>query len=260
MNIIKRTFERVYWLILFFKFKLNHPSVIWFRSGNISKLTFFSQGGQDAFIAMLLFNKLKNTDGQHIIVDVGANHPEKYSNSCFLERFMGCRTLAIEPLAEFKILWNEKRPAAEFIQAAAGSQSGFIEINVPVNGDNMFSSIAGGVALVGSAQRKVTVTKLCDIFSKRKIGKILVLFMDIEGHEIEALQGIDFELVIIDVIVIENNEKLFGTEAVRSFLISKGYVFFARINWLDDVFLRPDVLNNIGFWDKQTHGNRLTCL
>jgi FkbM family methyltransferase len=51
---------------------------------------------------------------------------------------------------------------------------------------------------------KVKVRRLTDIFSEANINTIDILSIDVEGHELEVINGINFELYKPKVIVIEN--------------------------------------------------------
>lgn len=54
---------------------------------------------------------------------------------------------------------------------------------------------------------KVKVRRLTDIFSEANINTIDILSIDVEGHELEVINGINFELYKPKVIVIENFDR-----------------------------------------------------
>lgn len=233
-------FRKICLLPAFIVFKLRHPSVIWVRR-TVQRRSYFSQGGQDAFMALTLFKYLETKDVNNLIIDVGANHPEKFSNSLFFERFLNCHVIAVDPLAEFKTEWENKRPNAEFLALALGSKAGTLDLRIPIGGDNMFSRFNSNSKSENWETRKVSVSTLDKLLEDRSITNALLMFIDVEGFEIDVLRGINLNMINIKAIVLENNVTAFGSEEVRKYLKDQGYVFYARIDWLDDVFIRPEV-------------------
>ena len=208
--------------------------------------TLFSQDGQDLYILPILLDQLKR-DNNNWVIDVGANHPIKYSNTVLFEKYFGCKTIAIEPLREFESIWAEQRPKAEFICVAAGSSKGEIQINVPIQGDMMFASVNGGTNKnfhTGSYEvRTIQVDTITNILKNRGIRDVLLLSIDVEGFEIEVLKGIDFSTTSFQVIVCENNsDGLLGCNDVRDYLISRGFNYYARLGWNDDLFINKSFL------------------
>ncbi len=209
----------------------------------------FSQDGQDLYILPILFKNI-SLDKENWLVDVGANHPIEYSNTFLFEKYFGCKTIAIEPLQEFESTWNIERPQAEFISLALGSTRGETQINVPINGDTMFSNVSGGVNknihVGGYESRVVKVDTLTNILKKRGIFDVLLLSIDVEGYEIEVLKGIDFDKISFRVIVCENNsDGMLGDNSIRDYIISQGYIYYARLGWNDDLFINHSILKSI---------------
>lgn len=86
--------------------------------------------------------------------------------------------------------------------------------------------------------RKVKPSKLQDILDAINFGfNIDILLVDVEGHELEVLSSADWSDKKPKVIVLENIGTWDNQEKLRSFIINKGYKFFARV-WVDDVFRR----------------------
>jgi FkbM family methyltransferase len=222
-------------------FKIKYPKTKFVRV-NKTIGTYYSQDGQDIYLSSLLFKIISNDKRINMIIDIGANHPIRYSNSLFFEKYLQFNVIAIDPLIEFENLWKELRPNSEFINVALGECDDVLEIKIPVGGDNMFSSLdvenVKSVYKGGFEYRNVEVVSLKSILERRNINEVLFISIDVEGFELEVLKGIDFDKVQIIAFVIENNTKQsFGDDRIRNFLISKGYIYYARIGWLDDVFI-----------------------
>ncbi len=223
-------------------FKLKYPSVKWVRP--IKFGTYFSQGGQDLFLSVLLFSIIeRNPSENYWVVDIGCNDPIYFNNSIFFEKYFNCRVLAIDPIVEFDELWKASRKSAIFESCATGNENGFIDLNLPNSkfGDNMFSFIDKGSGKASSenfTKRQVKLSRLDDILTKHIINNILLLSIDVEGSELQTLQGINFDETFIYCILVENNsDSFYGSENIRKFLLGKDFSFYARIGHLDDVFI-----------------------
>jgi len=210
--------------------------------------TYFSEYGQDFYLSSLLINYIRNNPDSWV-VDVGAGEPEFLSNSLYFETYYGCRTLAIDPLDEFKILWEEERPAANFIDSAIGANEGKAKLMVPNNIDSMLSFVSDEkheFSELEFSQRIVPLRTLANIFNENEIHVVMMLSIDVAGNEFEVLKGIDFSNVEIKTIVLGNKlPSIVGSEDVRNFLIKKNYVFIARLGDSDDVFIHQSMINGI---------------
>lgn len=243
-----RIINRIARYLSYIEFKVRHPSVKIIQPLKIG--TFYSQDGQDLYLSSLLFNYLNNNPNPWV-VDVGCNHPSHFSNSLFFEKWMGCRVLAIDPLEEFGVMWAGQRPSAKFISAAIGCNSDSVVLRIPKGdlSDNMFSTVTGGVNKLESSEfseRTVQCLPLSGILSSQGITEVLLMSVDVEGVELDVLKSLDYEQVMIRCFVIENNStNLYGSNAIREYLIQRGYVFLARIGFLDDVFVHGSMTNGL---------------
>jgi FkbM family methyltransferase len=217
------------------------------RSHGLGK-GFFSQLAQDELVFTEFFKGLQSGAFPKLFVDIGCNHPKVHSNSYFFETNQGYRVLAIDALREVRELWRKFRPDAEFVECAVGASDGELGFDV-VEGsdiDSMFSSVSGASQKTVSAavsKRTVKVRRIADILSERGIERAGIVSMDIEGYEFQALQGINFDKFSAGVFIIENNgEQGLGSNEIRDFMIRHGYVYFARIWNLDDIFVHQECL------------------
>lgn len=209
---------------------------------------FFSQSGQDVFLSNYLFQVIHRSALPKIFVDVGCNHPVKHNNSFFFERYMGFKVLAIDALPTHSLAWIELRPQAELVITAVGDQEGtveFEEVDDDGHDGDMFSSVSGASVKKRGLNRRVRnvqVMPLTKILQTRGLTSVGVMSIDIEGYELHALRGIDFNALQINVIVLENNsDSSLGGEEIRALLIGNGYRFVARIWGMDDVFVNQRV-------------------
>lgn len=245
-NIFLRFYNRLARYLSYIAFRFKHPSVKMIYPLKIG--TFYSQDGQDLFLSSLLFNYLNNNPNSWV-VDIGCNHPSHFSNSLFFEKWFGCRVLAIDPLAEFGKIWARERPAAKFISTAVGSSTAPILLHIPQGNfsDNMFATVTGGVSKAAgleSLERTVQCKPLSTILAEQGITEVLLMSIDVEGVELDVLKSLNFDLAMIRCMVIENNStNLYGSNAIRDYLTCRGYIFLARIGFLDDVFIHQSMIS-----------------
>jgi FkbM family methyltransferase len=228
-------------------------SLAWLGARHISQPRgFFSQSGQDAFLVNHLFQVIHGAGFPKTFVDVGCNHPVKHNNSLFFERYMGFKVLAVDALPTHQLAWAEQRPQAELVITAVGSEEGTVEFEEVEHGGrerDMFSSVSGAsgkAQALGRRMRTVPITPLTKILQSHGLTSVGIMSIDIEGYEMHALQGIDFDAIQINAIILENNsDAMLGDDTIRDFLIGKHYRFIARIWGMDDVFVheRLDLQN-----------------
>jgi FkbM family methyltransferase len=240
-----------------FSFRLRHPRTKFSRPYLVG--SFYSQAGQDIFLISILLPLIDSIEdvSNYIILDIGCNHPVNYSNSYFFERYFGFKTIAVDPLNEYKSIWISKRPRADFYSYALGKDDGVININVPISlmeadipDDNQFD--AKMLSFTGSANHKVEGLELeSRSVIMKKASNILELYpgvstllcsIDVEGAELDILKGMALDKNKVLCFVVENNSRsYFGDEEIRLFLSEFGYKFYARIGGLDDVFIHESI-------------------
>jgi FkbM family methyltransferase len=213
-----------------------------------SPMGFYSQAGQDAYLFTEFYHCLQLVDSPKLFIDIGCNHPTVHSNSFFFESNQGYKVIAIDALTEISNLWSRTRPNAEFIECAVGNKTEKVEFEVVEGGDNesMFSSVCGYSSKTKSKEtvkRIVTVRRLDDILSSLGINQAGIVSIDIEGYELQALEGLDFNMFSASVFIIENNGRNgLGDDRIRSKMRDNGYIYYARIWNLDDIFVRPEAI------------------
>lgn len=229
---------------LFLRLKYPSATSVRFTRSNLKDIEregYCSQYGQDYYL-------LKNclipaTSGTFI--DIGCNEPVHTSNTYYLEKKCGYQGIAIDPLDDYAESWLQERPNSIFINSFVSDKADDVNF-VRVSGDHGWEDkLSGATESVRLHGKKVT-TESC-IVKPRRLENILsesnvgfgadVLFIDVEGHELSVLKSADWFGDMPKVIVIENAGPLKNQETVRSFIIKKGFVLFARIDIADDIFV-----------------------
>lgn len=193
--------------------------------------TFYSQYRQDMLLRFFLFPE-KN-DG--VFLDIGGNHPVMINNTYYYEQ-IGWTGLAFEPVKSKNLLWKQER-RTECLPIALGREEAereFVEYE-----DDVMSGFKGNTDFDGAIRDTymVKVRPLRVVLAEHNIRHVDFISIDVEGGEIDVLDGIDFENVDIYCILIENNKGSKKAKMVRNFLIKKGYFLFGRL-WLDDVWIK----------------------
>jgi FkbM family methyltransferase len=202
---------------------------------------YYSQSGQDRYLNEHLFKGKR----QGIFIDVGAHDGITYSNTYFFEKELGWNGICIEPIpALFKRLQNSRRCmclqgcisnkneksdflcitsyiASEYTEMLSGLWDSYDPRHIK-RIDNEVAQFGGKKEII-----EVQCYRLDHLFEQHNIMKIDYLSIDVEGAEMKVLESIDFTVIDIDVISIENN---YGTECIKQFLMKRGYQYIITLD------------------------------
>ena len=222
-----------------------------FHKRFISKKKYYSFSGVDVVIENIFRNKKKG-----LYIDVGCQHPIKNNNTYLLNK-KGWKGINIDLDKDNIDLFNISRPYDENINIAISNKIGetdlfFYHKKSPINTiDKKISEYQNAKV---TQIKKIKTDTLNNIISASKYNKSKfdLLSIDVEGHELQVLQGLDFDHHSPDVIVVEfldltiskleiknqNIENLFKTDLYK-FLISKNYTFVNFI-YADLIFVKKE--------------------
>ena len=215
-----------------------------------SKKKYYSFSGVDVIIENIFRDK---KDGFY--VDVGCQHPIKNNNTYLLHK-KGWIGINVDLDIDNINLFNEARPKDENINVAISNKLGetdlyFYHKKSPINTIDKKTSDFQKANV--SEIKKIKTNTLTNILNNSKYNyKIDLLSIDVEGHEMQVLEGFDFNLYKPSVIVIEyldlsvkkievKNlfiENLLKTKLYK-FLTSKNYVL-ANCIYSDLIFINKD--------------------
>ena len=210
LNFLKSRFLKntmIYHFYRYFKYKKNYfPS--------------YGATGEDVLINKIFKNKI---DGY--FVDVGALHPINGSLTYNLSK-KGWKGLNIDLLRENLILFNFFRKKDKNINLAISKNKGVINAYIFERGsgvnttnkkwaDKWKKKIGKNYSIL-----KIKKNSLNNVFSSYKVNKKFELLnIDVEGHEIDVLKGINFKNIRPKIITIEihvkNTEQIFKTEIYK---------------------------------------------
>jgi FkbM family methyltransferase len=130
-------------------------------------------------------------------LEAGAHDGYTQSNTYFLERFCGWHGILVEPMPELQRKCAQRRPGSQVFGCALAGP-GHPEALTMQFGDLMSKVddaqyADGGLAVVGRRAYSVSVPArtLSEVLDAAGVETVDVMILDLEGHELEALSGLD---------------------------------------------------------------------
>ncbi|MGB6299575.1 MAG: FkbM family methyltransferase [Rivularia sp. (in: cyanobacteria)] len=182
-------------------------------------------------------------------IEVGANNGFSESNTYYLERFRNWQGILIEPIPHLFQECVKERPSSKVFNCALVSQD-YPEPEIEMMYGHLMSLIKGAfndeqieAERVAIAGRKLGFTPykvnvpartLTSILDQANVGKIDFFSLDVEGFELNALQGLDFNKYLPKFMLVEClNEQSF--HQINSY-ISDYYDLFLKASEVDYLF------------------------
>mgnify|MGYP004451943663 CR=1 FL=1 len=194
------------------------------------KIEYYSQFGQDKWLIENVFNYKKNG----YFIDCGCGHPTIGSNTYAMEKFLGWTGVAIDLQINFQFPIQR---SCEIVQSLLSDSPGKLErvvlggatsgvLNKTSNRHILNNKAKNGTILFPTH----TLTEILDAVSAPP--QIDLFSLDVEGHEVKVLKGLDCNKYKINTLCIEspyidtrhNNLEVGGQKKeFEDFLISIGY-------------------------------------
>lgn len=198
-----------------------------------------AQFGQDFYLEKL---GLLEEDG--FFIDIGCNHPRRGSNTYYLETVLGWSGVAVDGI-DFSAEYESSRPKTtylNFLVDPSSSRKCFYKVHDVEGWENQISSVNEGVLRIGKGFESTVMELECIRIDKIKRCErnIDLCSIDVEGHEIEVLETIDWQRFPPRVFVIENNAQFRPRRILVDYMEQKNYTHVARIGPYDDIFVRRD--------------------
>jgi FkbM family methyltransferase len=219
-------------------------------------MTPVSQGGAEGRVDELVRARFFPEHGHGFLVEVGAAHPDYLSVSA-LYRSLGWSVLGVEPNPEFYELHRAR--GHDVVQYACGDHdeddvdfsvvdshgTAYKDGNVSFEA---FSSLAIKDAYaklmdpeLSVRTIKVDLRRLDTILREHApaVDRIDIVVVDVEGWELEVLNGLDFERFRPRVLIVEN---LFAEAGYRDYMRAKGYALWRHVE-PNDVYVAPSEIH-----------------
>lgn len=194
-----------------------------------------SQFGQDRALELL---GLLTPNG--VFIEVGSNHPVNNSNSYYLEYVYGYHGISVDPV-NYNDLFSLHRPRTDFVNAAIDSSKSVVKLNLVKKDDgweDQMSSMHSAVISHGRGfqveQLEVRAMPLAEVC--KDLNHIDLLFLDVEGHELDVLKSLDWNRIRPAVVIAENNGQFYPRKRLEKFMAEKEYRLTARIGASDDIY------------------------
>lgn len=185
-------------------------------------------------------------------IEAGGNDGYTQSNTYWLERFRGWTGVLVEPVPDLVAEARIERPASTVVQAAlvpAGHpeptvQMTFGDLMTVVKGTRDDEEAWTGAGLTlgwrDPYETEVPARPLSDILDEVGAPKdIDLLSLDVEGFEVQALQGLDLDRHAPRHIVVEMHDIDEGRGPVEEILGDR-YRFAERLSPVDVLYVRED--------------------
>ena len=146
-----------------------------------------------------------------VFVEAGAHDGYTQSNTYYLERFRGWSGVLVEAVPELHAKAARRRPRSHVVQCAVvGPEHAGGEVTIAF-GDLMSkvgddgAHARGGLRNAGRTGYSVAVPArtLTDVLDQAGLGSIDLMVLDLEGHELAALRGMDFARHSVECLVVE---------------------------------------------------------
>jgi FkbM family methyltransferase len=181
----------------------------------------------------VVLNRMFPDDYRGFYIDVGAYDPVSTSvTRHFYER--GWRGINVEPSVAGHQRLDEQRPRDLNLNVALSNTTGRMMFFEAAENSRQLSTVSGERAQRAREaghilqERWIEVTTLAEICAEHVTGEIDFLSVDVEGHELEVLQGGDWDRWRPRVVVVEAvtpEEFLPSHEAWEPLLLESGYRF-----------------------------------
>jgi FkbM family methyltransferase len=188
-----------------------------------------SQYGQETFVQHLVYR-----DRTGFYVDVGARCGRAISNTLGLEQ-AGWSGICVEPHPDLFAQLRDNRPRARLVNRAASSVDGpdleFVRLlEEPFGNSGLLATFRNPDRLARMKHEIIAVptSSLSTILAEQAAPEFIhYLDVDVEGHELEVLQGIDFNRYRFGVIGVETAPGTARYDQIAAILEEAGYAAIA---------------------------------
>jgi len=184
---------------------------------NISGTISHSYQGEDI---MLWRYFMKNKVENGFFIDVGAFHPKFYNNTWLLRKKFGFRGINIEPIEKYWKLFKRYRKDDINLQCAIGRIEKEVELKYVSNNPMLSGLDETKVTKPFDKTIGVQQFNLWHIIHHHNVSKIDLLDIDVEGNEMEVLQGYDFGIRPRLILIEDDKDK---NSSIYNFLIARKY-------------------------------------
>lgn len=187
-----------------------------------------------------------------VFVEVGAFDGYWQSNTYWFERFRDWTGVLIEPIPQLADLARQERPRSQIFEVAlvgpefpepsvrmrfGGTMS--ILLSDPGQIDRALAHAERGAAIAEARSYDIEVptSTLSEVLDRAGLPQVDIMSLDVEGHEVEVLQGLDIARHAPRYILVEILDEETGKAPIYE-LLEPRYEFVDRLSVRDHLFRR----------------------
>jgi hypothetical protein len=202
-----------------------------------------SQYSQDLFIFFNIFKYWPMLNMTGFYVDSGANDAKELSNTYFYDVCLGWQGLCIEPETRYHAGIREHRSCVLVTECISD-----VEKTVSFSHSGVSSSISG-------ISGNIPCSPLSKILMRHpmsaKSSQIDFWSLDVEGHELQVLDTVDFKSIHVKVLLIE--DFWLPSRSLDRKLSESGYHKYHQLQ-IDSVFVNRSFSANTKIWYPKNYG------
>tara|TARA_Y100000389_G_scaffold94455_1_gene91097 strand:+ start:991 stop:1788 length:798 start_codon:yes stop_codon:yes gene_type:complete len=220
--------------------------------------TFYSQMLEDLFVYR---NFINNNDVNGIFLEVGAVDGIICSNTLFFEKELGFSGIMIEPTKEQYDRLVVNRPKCFNVNSCISDSNKKVTMIISEK-QPLVNSVSHSVSdnnykqFNYTSSMSVSTTTISEITNKYMSPYIDFMSIDVEGHELELLNSIDWniEIYLICIELDEHNKD--KDQKCRNILLEKGFVFRHRLI-INEFWENPNYFRKDKIFSKQKKDNNI---
>ncbi len=169
----------------------------------------------DSFLAFI--NKVKPDYKPELILDVGSRDLEQSIE--FTKVYPEARIIAFEPNPNMSkyiasLIIDTPYDNIEFWRYALGKKEGLLNLHLPPQNENfgaasLLKPIQGSQIVQNYSTVPVRVRPFKDVATEQNVDKVDILWMDVQGFELEVMEGMDHLLDTTDFIHMEATQQAY---------------------------------------------------
>lgn len=187
------------------------------------KAMMMGQFQQDYYLYMTHFRYLRRPG---IYVDVAVHEPMEFSNTWFFDSCLHWSGICIDGNPYYTILAKKQRSCEVVSNCMSDDDMEQVKFvfaegrgGIERTNKNM-GELQGRLKRMHNGSVEIRCMKMRKVLEEKKITTIDYLSVDVEGHELRVLKGVDWGKVRVNVMTVEGNE---DAEEIRRLMKERGY-------------------------------------
>ncbi|KAI0557868.1 S-adenosyl-L-methionine-dependent methyltransferase [Gracilaria domingensis] len=134
---------------------------------------------------------------------------------------MGWRGICVEANSQYYERLHTQRSCHLVPTCASDEDEKDVQFGMLGANGGILETYTGDARVLEGVAEELSCTTLETIFHRMGVSHVDYLNLDVEGHELEVLEGVEWGKVIIDIITVENEKH--ARNPIHTFLLQRGY-------------------------------------